>query len=78
MASVALLTALVAGPVQGCTSSTSSTGDPPPLRVGVLVDCVGFFRNLQDASLAGAEIPLLNRGASLRGPLPSDAGGSTR
>ena len=72
MASVALITALVAGPVQGCTSSTSSTGDPPPLRVGVLVDCVGFFRNLQDASLAGAEIPLLTRGASLRGPLPSD------
>ncbi|HEY4993561.1 MAG TPA: hypothetical protein VII33_15925, partial [Nakamurella sp.] len=48
------------------------TGTPSAIRIGVLADCVGSFRNLQDAGLSGAELPLLTRGATLRGELPSD------
>ncbi len=50
----------------GCSS------DPATVRIGVLADCVGFFRNLQDVALSGASIPLLERGATLLGPNPSD------
>jgi branched-chain amino acid transport system substrate-binding protein len=46
-------------------------GAPRPLRVGVVVDCVGVNRPLQGAELAGAELPLVQRGARLRG---NDAG----
>ena len=53
--------------LQGCTSPASM-----PVRIGVLAECVGFFRNLRDAGLAGAEIPLLERGAALNGQRPSD------
>ena len=48
------------------------TGTPSAIRIGVLADCVGSFRNLRDAALSGAELPLLTRGATLRGQLPSD------
>ena len=51
--------------LQGCTS------DPAAVRIGVLADCVGTFRNLQEAALSGAAIPLLERGATLRGPSAS-------
>src|SRR5262245_12187430 len=61
-----LLAALaVALAVPGCGGET-------PLRVGVIVDCVGLNRSLRDAELSGAELPLIERGASLRGHLPSD------
>jgi branched-chain amino acid transport system substrate-binding protein len=43
-----------------------------PLRIGVIVDCQGAFRALQDPELAGAELPLIARGAALRGSEPSD------
>jgi ABC-type branched-subunit amino acid transport system substrate-binding protein len=43
-----------------------------PLRIGVMVDCLGVFRNLEDASLAGAQLPLLERGARPLGARPSD------
>jgi len=52
--------------LQGCSS------DAVPIRIGVLADCVGNFRNLQEPALAGAEIPLLERGATLRGPSAID------
>lgn len=42
-------------------------GGSDPYRVGVVVDCVGLNRSLHDAELAGAELPLLERGAQLRG-----------
>ncbi len=41
--------------------------DEPPLRIGVVVDCVGIFRSFGDAELSGAQLPLIERGASRRG-----------
>jgi branched-chain amino acid transport system substrate-binding protein len=42
-----------------------------PVRVGVVVDCVGIYRPLEGAELAGAELPLVQRGAEIHrsGPL---------
>ncbi len=48
--------------LQGCTA------DPAPFRIGVLADCEGSFRSLQESALTGAEIPFLERGSTLRGP----------
>src|SRR6185312_1225334 len=42
-------------------------GPKPPLRIGVVVDCVGVNRPLEGAELAGAELPLVQRGAKRRG-----------
>lgn len=42
-----------------------------PLRIGVVVDCVGALRSDHDAELAGAQLPLLVRGAHRRGVDPS-------
>src|SRR3954454_10278586 len=64
LAAIAAAVALAAG---GCG------GSPRPLRVGVVVDCVGINRPLQAAELAGAELPLVQRGARPRG---EDAGGA--
>ena len=64
---ITLTVALLLGAMQGCTAPAWT-----PVRIGVLAECVGFFRNLRDAGLAGAEIPLLERGAALNGQLPSD------
>ena len=50
--------ALVAG---GCG------GSKRPLRIGVVVDCVGYNRPLEGSELAGAELPLVQRGARMRG-----------
>jgi len=52
--------------LQGCTA------DPTPFRIGVLADCVGNFRNLQEAALSGAAVPFLERGSTLRGPSAVD------
>jgi branched-chain amino acid transport system substrate-binding protein len=45
---------------------------PPPVRLGVLADCMGLARGTQDEVLAAAELPLLQRGARLRGTRPAD------
>ena len=50
-----------------------------PLRVGVVVECVGFGRPLRDAELSGAQLPLIERGAERNGRRarrPWRAGGS--
>jgi branched-chain amino acid transport system substrate-binding protein len=47
-------------------------GGERPLRIGVVVDCVGAFRALQDQELAGAQLPLIVRGARPAGRTPSD------
>lgn len=62
----ALAAASVAALVAGCG------GGDRPLRIGVVVDCVGVFRSLQDAELSGAQLPLIARGARLRGRNPTD------
>jgi ABC-type branched-subunit amino acid transport system substrate-binding protein len=41
-------------------------GEEPPLRIGVIVDCVGVYRSLEDAELSSAALPLVERGARLR------------
>ncbi len=43
-----------------------------PIRIGVLADCQGPFRGLQDFQLSGAELPFLRRGARLAGKAPAD------
>jgi branched-chain amino acid transport system substrate-binding protein len=47
-------------------------GGQRPLRVGVIVDCVGGLRALGDGELAAAQIPLIARGAQPAGASPSD------
>src|SRR3954454_23855035 len=61
---VALAGVLLA--VGGCGSS------PRPLRIGVIVDCVGGFRARADGELAAAELPLIARGAHPAGRQPGD------
>jgi len=63
---VLLAAALGAGMTGGCSDAER------PVHVGVLVDCVGFARGLEDATLAGAQLPFLVRGARSRGPRPVD------
>jgi branched-chain amino acid transport system substrate-binding protein len=57
------IAALAAG---GCS------GEDPPFRVGVIADCVGVQRPFHDGELAGAELPLLERGAELKGGSAGD------
>jgi branched-chain amino acid transport system substrate-binding protein len=53
-------------------ASACGGGDARPLRIGVIVDCVGAFRALQDQELSGAQLPLIVRGARTAGRRPSD------
>ncbi len=41
------------------------------IRIGVVADCSGGFSSTMQQVLAGAELPLINRGAHLRGAHPS-------
>jgi len=50
-------------------------GGDATLRIGVIVDCVGLNRSLRDAELSGAELPLIDRGAELRGDLAGEGVG---
>lgn len=62
MAAVSALLALAAA---------SCGGDDDPYRLAVQVDCEGGFSSWADISLAGAFLPLLERGAHLAGASPS-------
>ena len=62
----ALLVALLLA-VSACGGDTR-----PPLRIGVVVDCVGGWRALGDGELAAAQLPLIARGARAVGENPSD------
>ena len=42
-------------------------GSEQPFKIGVVVDCEGVFSALTDQVLAGAELPLLERGGRLAG-----------
>ena len=46
-------------------------GGEQPIRIGLLTDCRGAFSGYEDATLAGAELPLLKRGARLTNGTPS-------
>jgi branched-chain amino acid transport system substrate-binding protein len=63
----AALAAVTALAVSACGGSAQR-----PLRIGVVVDCIGAFRALQDRELSGAQLPLIARGARTAGKSPSD------
>jgi branched-chain amino acid transport system substrate-binding protein len=52
--------------VAGCGGSAKT------FRIGMLADCYGAFSDVHDVLVASAEMPLLDRGARLRGKNPSD------
>ncbi|HYI17697.1 MAG TPA: ABC transporter substrate-binding protein [Solirubrobacteraceae bacterium] len=54
------LAALAVAGVAGC-------GGPEPMRIGVVVDCMGVQRPLKAAEESGAQLPLLERGGSRDG-----------
>jgi branched-chain amino acid transport system substrate-binding protein len=62
---VALAAALLT--VSACGGNTQR-----PLRIGVIVDCVGGLRAFGDGELAGAQLPLIARGAHPVSDDPSD------
>jgi branched-chain amino acid transport system substrate-binding protein len=45
-------------------------GGTRPITIGVLSDCEGIFGSAGDPSYAGAELPLIRRGAKLQGSKP--------
>jgi len=51
---------------------------PDPIRIGIVTSCEGTFVGDRDPTLAGAELPLIQRGARPVGPSPWDGitGGS--
>ena len=51
----------------GALAAAGCGGSQRPLRIGVVVDCVGVNRPLENAELAGAELPLVQRGARVKG-----------
>ena len=53
------------------TSDAASRSDDA-VNVGILTACEGGYGLFSDPSLAGAELPLLDRGARLAGPKPAD------
>src|SRR5262245_57999804 len=63
---VALLLVVCAAGAAGCS------GGEEPFRIGVVADCVGINRPLHNVELSGAELPLIERGAQLRGKLAAD------
>jgi branched-chain amino acid transport system substrate-binding protein len=46
----------------------AGTSGAKPITIGLLVDCIGAFQPLYPASLAAAELPLVERGARLVDP----------
>jgi branched-chain amino acid transport system substrate-binding protein len=67
----ALFAAAVAMLVAGCGSSKAQ-----PFRIGVLSDCYGFASGSNELNVGSAELPLIERGATLLGHKPSDGVGS--
>ena len=55
----AVLAALALAGSAGCGD------DAEPLRVGLLRDCSGLLGSTKDGAVAGAELPLIQRGAQL-------------
>jgi branched-chain amino acid transport system substrate-binding protein len=53
-------------------ASSCGGGSDDPIRIGVLADCDGAVSGVYDVALAGAELPLLRRGATLASGRPAD------
>jgi branched-chain amino acid transport system substrate-binding protein len=62
--------ALLAAVVVAITASSCGSADTP-LRIGVLVECSGLFAPTAAGALAGASLPLLERGAT-KGDSPGE------
>jgi branched-chain amino acid transport system substrate-binding protein len=60
-----LIAASLAVGAAGCS------GGERPMRIGLLTDCRGIFSGYEDEMLAGAELPLLRRGARLTNGQPA-------
>lgn len=60
----------LAGVVSDAAPGTALNGRP--ITIGVLADCVGPFGFTQSKTAAGADLPLLERGAKLVSPTPTD------
>jgi branched-chain amino acid transport system substrate-binding protein len=52
-------------------AAAGCSGGEQPIRIGLLTDCRGIFSGYEDEMLAGAELPLLERGARLTNGKPS-------
>jgi branched-chain amino acid transport system substrate-binding protein len=68
VASIVALLTLV-----GCSASpVAPAAGTDPIRIGVITICEGTFAENQDAALAGAELPFIQRGARLIGTVPQE------
>jgi branched-chain amino acid transport system substrate-binding protein len=65
-ARAALIAAVLSVGLAGCGGKTE------PVGIGILSDCYGFFSSAHEVVVASAELPLIERGATLRGASPSD------
>jgi branched-chain amino acid transport system substrate-binding protein len=52
-------------------AAAGCSGGEQPIRIGLLTDCRGLFSGYEDEMLAGAELPLVERGARLTNGKPS-------
>ena len=72
---------LRAGAALACAALLALPGcgsEKQPLRIGVIYDCVGAYRGFAAAELAGAELPLIQRGAKRLGSSPVDGVGGVK
>jgi branched-chain amino acid transport system substrate-binding protein len=81
---VALLVALVALLAAGCgggddegeaeetTATETAAGGGQAIKIGILSDCEGAFGAWYEHDIGGAQVPLLERGATKTGSKPSD------
>jgi branched-chain amino acid transport system substrate-binding protein len=63
----AVLSGALALMVSACGGSK-----PEPIAIGILSDCYGAFSSVHELVVASAELPLIERGATLSGRDPSD------
>jgi branched-chain amino acid transport system substrate-binding protein len=52
-------------------AAAGCSGGEQPIRIGLLTDCRGLFSGYENEMLAGAELPLVERGARLTNGKPS-------
>ena len=64
---VSVLASLLVAVAGGCGGGTVQ-----PIRIGVISDCEGPFASRSEGVIGAAELPLIERGAKLRGGNPSD------
>ncbi len=58
--------------VGACLLASGCGGSQDPITIGVLADCEGILAPFYESTLAGAELPILERGGTIAGTKPSD------